>query len=424
MNYPTISEYVESIMLAEDNFDQLSSLRPVLDSYGNPVMSSGNFAVVFKMKDIDSDKFYAVKCFIKDQEGRNESYAMIADELKNVNSQYILPIKFLEKELFVDTSQSDETEFPVLVMDWVEGKTLDAYLREILNELKKIKQDKDFFNLELELHYRLHGLASISMAKPHNIYLSKADRLVYYFGDSSVELPNQDGENMQKIRKEINAERCIYAMNKEQSWYRYSGITNFEDYKLARFYEAWKRDEYCRISQPIEEINQKYKKKKEKLRDILCRFCRMSYWLLSQSFAHGDLKPDNILVRADGSLVLVDYDGFYVPAMEGQDARELGSPDFRHPLRTAQDFNGHIDDFSVATIALSLMAISLDWQLYEGKEQLLLSELDYADLGKSVMMKKIRKIEDEEMCQFIEIFQFVYDNKKINNDYKWKLWIG
>ena len=41
MNYPLISEYLESIKLAEDNFDELSYLRPVLDADGQPVMSSG-----------------------------------------------------------------------------------------------------------------------------------------------------------------------------------------------------------------------------------------------------------------------------------------------------------------------------------------------------------------------------------------------
>ena len=52
MNYPLISEYIESIMSAEDNFDKLNNLRPVLNTDGLPIMSSGNFAVVFKMKDV------------------------------------------------------------------------------------------------------------------------------------------------------------------------------------------------------------------------------------------------------------------------------------------------------------------------------------------------------------------------------------
>ena len=50
MIYPTISEYIEAIKYAEDNFATLTNLRPVLDDDGNPIMSSGNFAVVFKMK--------------------------------------------------------------------------------------------------------------------------------------------------------------------------------------------------------------------------------------------------------------------------------------------------------------------------------------------------------------------------------------
>jgi hypothetical protein len=36
MNYPLISEYVEAIKAAEDNFDQLKHLRPVLDDDGQP----------------------------------------------------------------------------------------------------------------------------------------------------------------------------------------------------------------------------------------------------------------------------------------------------------------------------------------------------------------------------------------------------
>ncbi len=66
MNYPLISEYVDTIRSAEDNFDKLSDLRPVLDGNGNPVMSSGNFAVVFKMQNINTGKLYAVKCFTKE----------------------------------------------------------------------------------------------------------------------------------------------------------------------------------------------------------------------------------------------------------------------------------------------------------------------------------------------------------------------
>ena len=130
MIYPSVGQYTEAIKLAEqspeDYFATMTTLRPVLGADGNPVMSSGNFAVVFKMQDQNDGKIYALKCFTRDQEGRNESYRLIADELQYIESEYLTKIQYLENELFVDTG-TDDTEFPVLLMDWVEGETLDKY---------------------------------------------------------------------------------------------------------------------------------------------------------------------------------------------------------------------------------------------------------------------------------------------------------
>lgn len=270
MEYPLISEYREAILSAEENLSELSSLRPVLDNYGDPVMSSGNFAVVFKMKDERDGRLYALKCFIKDQEGREESYQKIADELETVSSAYILPLRYLDKELFVDTEHCQEEEFPVVVMEWVEGETLEAYLKRNL---------QNRFELEM-LSYR---------------------------------------------------------------------------------------------------------------------FNRMAAWLLAQPYAHGDLKPDNILVRKDGSLVLVDYDGMFVPAMKGEKARETGSPDYRHPLRNESDFNEYIDDFSISVIALSLKAIALSPELksnsgISGGDTLLLTEQDFRQPAQSRMLQNIQQL--------------------------------
>lgn len=273
MIYPTISEYIEAIKSAEDNFEELSYLRPVLGDDGLPVMTSGNFAVVFKMKDERDGKLYAVKCFTKEQKGRAEAYRQITEELKDVDSPYLVSVRYLDKELFVDTEQTTETEFPVLQMDWVEGKTLDKYLRENLDD-----------------QYALEMLAY--------------------------------------------------------------------------------------------------------------RFSQLAQWLIPQPFAHGDLKPDNILVRENGLLVLVDYDGMYVPAMKGQKARELGSPDFRHPLRTENDFNENIDEFSLLSILLSLKAISINTALldkYCTSPRLLFSEHDYWDINNSKVLKEIFPSSDNDV---------------------------
>ena len=138
----------------------------------------------------------------------------------------------------------------------------------------------------------------------------------------------------------------------------------------------------------------------------------MAAWLLSQPFAHGDLKPDNILVKKDGSLVLVDYDGMFVPALQGENASELGSPDFRHPLRTEANFNEHIDDFAIASIALSLKAIALQPALYNQfatADRLLLSASDYRDIGKSAALQAILALSsDAELGKLFSAFLLAY----------------
>lgn len=127
MQYPLISEYLAAIRDAHDNLEKLSHLVPVLDNYGEPYRSSGAFAVVFKMKDEQTGKCYALKCFTEEQEGRAEAYRKIAEELEFVDSPYITSVKYLEKELFVDSNCEDE-EFPVLLMDWIEGETMETYI--------------------------------------------------------------------------------------------------------------------------------------------------------------------------------------------------------------------------------------------------------------------------------------------------------
>lgn len=58
MNYPLISEYIESIRAVEGNFADLNYLRPVLDDAGNPeskaevVASEYGKSICFFMKPV------------------------------------------------------------------------------------------------------------------------------------------------------------------------------------------------------------------------------------------------------------------------------------------------------------------------------------------------------------------------------------
>ncbi len=290
MQYPLISEYLAAIREAKDNLDKLSHLVSVMDKYGEPYRSSGAFAVVFKMKDEQTGKCYALKCFTEEQEGRAEAYRQIAEELEFVDSPYITSVKYLEKELFVDSNCEDE-EFPVLLMDWIEGETMETYVAANYTDT--------------------HAMA------------------------------------------------------------------------------------------------------------MLCyRFCKMAAWLRSQSFAHGDIKPDNIMVRPDGTLTLVDYDGMFVPAMKGQKSPTIGTKDFSHPLRTIDDFDETIDDFALASIALSLKAISLNPSLlneYGASDRLLFSAADYLDLSKSKTFAALQGLlADEEAITLMSMFLLARAKKNLS----------
>ena len=290
MQYPLISEYVRSIQDASNNLDELAHLVPVLDDHGEPYRSSGAFAVVFKMKDEQTGKCYALKCFTEEQEGRAEAYRQIADELDMVDSPYITSVKYMEKELFVD-SQCEEDEFPVLLMDWVEGETMEAYIAA-----------------------NYHNQSAMSM-------------LCYRFG-------------------------------------------------------------------------------------------KMAAWLRSQSFAHGDVKPDNIIIRPDGSLTLVDYDGMFVPSMKGSKSPTVGTRDFCHPLRTVDDFDETIDDFSLASIALSLKATSMKptlLDIYGASDRLLFSENDYRNPSNSKVISALQELMcDKDFCTLYSLFMLALARKELS----------
>ena len=290
MQYPLISEYVRAIQDANENLRELAHLVPVLDDHGEPYRSSGAFAVVFKMKDEQTGKCYALKCFTEEQEGRAEAYRQIADELEFVDSSYITSVKYLDKEIFVDSS-CEEDEFPVLLMDWIDGETMESYI----------------------------------------------------------------AENYQN------------------------------NYAMA----------------------------------MLCyRFCKMAAWLRSQPFAHGDIKPDNIMVRPDGSLTLVDYDGMFVPAMKGQKSPTIGTKDFSHPLRTVDDFDETIDDFALASIALSLKAISMNSKLldtYGASDRLIFSENDYRNPSSCKAISALQELLcDKNFCTLYSLFMLALARKELS----------
>ena len=83
-------------------------------------------------------------------------------------------------------------------------------------------------------------------------------------------------------------------------------------------------------------------------------FDRMALDILSSERAHGDLKPENIIVGEDGVMTAIDWDAAYVPAFAGCQALEIGTAAYQHPLRDMSFYDKHIDDYSIAFISTLL----------------------------------------------------------------------
>ena len=117
-------------------------------------------------------------------------------------------------------------------------------------------------------------------------------------------------------------------------------------------------------------------------------------------------------------MVLIDYDGMFVQAMKGQKAREMGSPDFRHPARTEETFNEHIDDFSLASILLSLRVIAEEPALlekYGAADRLLFSEKDYRNIHDCQLLKDIFPSECPEVNTLVGLFIIALTQSDLSN---------
>ena len=96
------------------------------------------------------------------------------------------------------------------------------------------------------------------------------------------------------------------------------------------------------------------------LRSLADRFDRLAARLVADDWAHGDLKPENIVVRPTGELQLIDFDAMFLPAFAGRRSPELGTRAYQHPAREAADFDASLDDYPAALISTALHALALD----------------------------------------------------------------
>lgn len=124
---PSASQYSEAIQNPGICFFQpsLRAGKLALDHLGLPLVMAGNFAVVFKLR--LPDRTCAVKCFCRFLGDRESRFIAIHKQLSSLKSSRLTGFEYLSHGILVGGKR-----YPVLLMEWIEGPTLNAYIDEVL----------------------------------------------------------------------------------------------------------------------------------------------------------------------------------------------------------------------------------------------------------------------------------------------------
>jgi Metal binding domain of Ada/RIO1 family len=128
MAWPTATQYVEAIQNPRSCFREadLQEGTPALDRLGMPFVSSGQFAYVFKLNHAAA-KSSAIRCFRGSSDDRERRYSAIDRHLDSFSLPTLASFEYDSGGMLVGSGR-----FPILVMEWINGPTLDVYVEAAL----------------------------------------------------------------------------------------------------------------------------------------------------------------------------------------------------------------------------------------------------------------------------------------------------
>ena len=128
--WPSARYFTEAIQCPSICFAHplLRKTLPAVDRLGMPLVTSGQFAYVYKLKSTDGSGDFAVRCFRGYLGDRDQRYRAIQEHLKDAPVSYLSEFSYAPEGILVGGQR-----FPILFMEWIDGPTLDLYIGEMLN---------------------------------------------------------------------------------------------------------------------------------------------------------------------------------------------------------------------------------------------------------------------------------------------------
>ncbi|MEJ7616307.1 MAG: hypothetical protein WKF30_04895 [Pyrinomonadaceae bacterium] len=127
--WPSARQFAEAVQCPKICFSdaRLQEALPAFDRLGMPLVTSGQFAFVFKLKAEGGQRAFAVRCFRGFLGDRDERYRVINAHLREHRFPSLAGFDYDPEGIRVGGRK-----FPTLVMEWINGPTLDVYVEEVL----------------------------------------------------------------------------------------------------------------------------------------------------------------------------------------------------------------------------------------------------------------------------------------------------
>ena len=128
--WPSARHFTEVIQCPSVCFAHpvLRKTMPAVDRLGMPIVTSGQFAYVYKLKSMNGDGDFAVRCFRGYLGDRDQRYRAIQEHVLSSPVPYLSQFSYASEGILVGG-----TRFPILFMKWIEGPTLDLYVGEMVH---------------------------------------------------------------------------------------------------------------------------------------------------------------------------------------------------------------------------------------------------------------------------------------------------
>jgi WD40 domain-containing protein len=126
MAWPQATDYYDAIQNPRIAFKdaELRAGNAAVNALGMPLPRSGNFADVYEVRSADRERCWAVKCFTRDMPDRERRFAGISQHLEQRPLPFMVDFRYLADGILIGG-----VWFPVVKMRWIEGQTLNEFVR-------------------------------------------------------------------------------------------------------------------------------------------------------------------------------------------------------------------------------------------------------------------------------------------------------